>query len=186
MRRLTSLLLPIVLTLSFGLSCLGQSIRFIPIHFHSDPEVGSTRAQADNQIKNLNQIYSDQNTPFRFTIHSIDNEPIRKGGAGDLNVYVHEIPTRPFYVLAYATWPWNYKKEPELDGIHLRPLVADSGVVLAHEIGHWLGIYHDSVPLRYGIPNCMDTPKMETTDKRCYFNSEQLETMRVNYDLYRK
>jgi pregnancy-associated plasma protein-A len=73
-------------------------------------------------------------------------DALHLGVATDLNVYTCE-PTR---FLGRATFPWSYAGSPLEDGVimHYRVLPGGSdpnfntGEVLAHETGHWMGLYH--------------------------------------------
>lgn len=71
---------------------------------------------------------------------------LRLGSATDLNVYTCE-PTRFF---ALSAFPWLYAKSPYDDGVILHHSIMlggshpvfNSGEVLVHEVGHWMGLYH--------------------------------------------
>lgn len=71
---------------------------------------------------------------------------LRLGSATDLNVYTCE-PTR---FLGRSTFPWLYANSPFDDGVILHHSVMlggsdpvfNSGEVLVHETGHWMGLYH--------------------------------------------
>ena len=57
-----------------------------------------------------------------------------------LNVYTANVDTG-----GYATFPWDYKKSPMLDGVVVdyRAFTEGKYVDMAiHEIGHWLGLLH--------------------------------------------
>ncbi|KAH8927052.1 zincin [Atractiella rhizophila] len=76
---------------------------------------------------------------------------LRTGGPGDLNLYTVAFRDGGLNgLLGYATFPWDYQTAPELDGVVYRfdtgPGGAgapfDEGKTLAHEAGHWLGLFH--------------------------------------------
>jgi hypothetical protein len=80
---------------------------------------------------------------------------LRVGGISTLNVYVTDIiPPKNQNVkgkiLGFATFPFTYRMQPTMDGIVLNYRVVPGsdvpnynvGHVLAHETGHWLGLFH--------------------------------------------
>ncbi|HEX4977327.1 MAG TPA: zinc metalloprotease [Nocardioides sp.] len=69
----------------------------------------------------------------------------RLGGADALNIWLVD-----FAYLGIATFPWDYEKQPSVDGVrvHWDSLPGGSinnynlGETATHEVGHWLGLYH--------------------------------------------
>nr|AYM52252.1 metalloprotease MEP1 [Cystobacter sp.] len=123
-----------------------------------------TDAQIASQISVLNAAYS--NTPFKFTLASTDRTTnsqwytcsggacekkmkaaLRKGGAGDLNVYSNNMGQG---LLGWATFPSSYTSNPTNDGVVVlysslpggTAAPYNEGDTLTHEAGHWLGLYH--------------------------------------------
>jgi hypothetical protein len=91
-------------------------------------------------------------------------ENLRRGGPETLNIY-SAAPSDG--VLGYAYFPWDFMRDPALDGVvilfetlpqgSLPPY--DEGDTLVHEVGHWLGLFH-SFQGRCGSQNdtISDTP----------------------------
>jgi hypothetical protein len=128
-----------------------------------------TDTQIANQIAVLNKTFSggeDKVNPltdsgFRFTLAGTDRffndqrhkdrqsttyrAQTRKGGKNALNIWLVD-----FSYLGIATFPWDYAKNPKIDGIrvHFDSLPGGSianytlGETATHEAGHWFGLYH--------------------------------------------
>ncbi|KAH8927054.1 zincin [Atractiella rhizophila] len=76
---------------------------------------------------------------------------LRRGGAGDLNLYTVAFRGSGLNgLLGYATFPWDYQAAPQFDGVVYRfdtgpggaAAPFNTGKILAHEAGHWLGLLH--------------------------------------------
>ncbi|GAX16430.1 hypothetical protein FisN_19Lu007 [Fistulifera solaris] len=73
---------------------------------------------------------------------------LRKGDATTLNVYWTDFMI--LKIAGYSTFPSTYWRKPKLDGVVMRVGVCvggsiteySKGAMLAHEVGHWLGLYH--------------------------------------------
>ncbi|MGI8328604.1 zinc metalloprotease [Actinomadura scrupuli] len=149
----------------------------IPVYFHvlySGKKGTVSTWRMNKQIEVLNASYAGKtggyNTHFSFYLKGKSwtnnakwyNNPLpaseggyekafktalHKGGAGSLNIYTGNLGDQ---LLGYATFPWNYKKSPKLDGVvvHTGSLPGNSiknynkGYSATHEVGHWLGLYH--------------------------------------------
>jgi hypothetical protein len=69
----------------------------------------------------------------------------RKGGKKSLNIWLVD-----FSYLGIATFPWDYAKNPSIDGIRVQWDSLPGGDIThfnlgktaSHEAGHWLGLYH--------------------------------------------
>ncbi|KAG9076427.1 hypothetical protein FS749_011802 [Ceratobasidium sp. UAMH 11750] len=72
---------------------------------------------------------------------SIMKTMLRQGDVTTLNVYTVAISEKN--VNGRGTFPRDYSRYPELDGIIIRPsTVRRNRKTLTHEVGHWLGLYH--------------------------------------------
>ena len=143
----------------------------VPVYFHvvtDDAGVGNVSDTAlSEQISVMNiafaggQASGAANTNYRFTLAGIDRTAntawynagintadeiamktaLHQGSADDLNIYI-----KLSDVGGYSTFPWGYAAKPLEDGIvapaSALPGGAYSGEGMAHEAGHWLGLYH--------------------------------------------
>ena len=156
----------------------------IPVYFHemlSSSGAGNvSRPQLDAQLAVLNQTYgsADANEPagatapdtgVRFVFGGADEyknntwhtdkqstqyrSRTRLGGKNALNIWLVD-----FNYLGIATFPWDYARNPGVDGIRVQynslprssspapgyQAIAnyDLGETATHEVGHWLGLYH--------------------------------------------
>jgi hypothetical protein len=143
----------------------------IPTYVHvmasSTGEGDVTDRQISDQIAVLNKTYgggeSREAADTRYTFQLVDTEryyndlwhldrqsnvyrsQTRMGGANALNIWLVD-----FAYLGIATFPWDYEKQPGIDGIrvHWDSLPGGSinnynlGETATHEAGHWLGLYH--------------------------------------------
>ena len=143
----------------------------IPVYVHvmaaKDGTGDVTNQQIADQIAVLNRTYAGQessaaaDTAFTFTLAGTDRfynntwhrdgssskyrKATRQGGANALNMWLVD-----FSYLGIATFPWDYRKNPGVDGVrvHWDSLPGGSiasynlGETATHEVGHWLGLYH--------------------------------------------
>ena len=143
----------------------------IPVHVHVMRTASGgddvTDAQIAQQIDVLNKTYAGQesttaaSTGFTFVLagtYRYDNSTwnrdgsstryrsqTRKGGANALNIWLVD-----FSYLGVATFPWDYARNPAVDGVRVQysSLPGGStanfnlGETATHEVGHWLGLYH--------------------------------------------
>jgi len=148
----------------------------IPVYFHVINQ-GSGIENGDipdhmlrAQIRVLNESFSGgtggAGTAFRFELAGITRtynpewfnmtygslaerrakSALRMGGANALNFYT----TNGGGYLGWATFPWSYNGQPNMDGVvclysslpggDLEPY--NEGDTGTHEVGHWLGLYH--------------------------------------------
>jgi Pregnancy-associated plasma protein-A len=152
--------------------------RNIPVYFHVITQGSGaangvlTTAQLDAQIKVLNDSYGGKtggaasaftfyragvdttlnadwfnNTSPGSTEESAMKSKLRKGGSNALNFYTANLAGG---LLGWATFPWDYKSSPAMDGVVILYSSLPGGSAAnynlgdtgTHEIGHWLGLYH--------------------------------------------
>ncbi len=143
----------------------------VPVYVHVMRDAAGngdvTDTQISQQIAVLNTTFAGQessaaaNTGFSFTLagtfrynnnqwhkdkqSSSYRKQTRKGGANALNIWLVD-----FAYLGIATFPWDYDRNPGIDGIrvHFDSLPGGSianfnlGETATHEAGHWFGLYH--------------------------------------------
>ena len=149
----------------------GSTGAAIPVYVHvmaaSDGSGNVTRSRIDRQIDVLDKTFGGQestaaaDTGFSFSLAGVDRfyndtwhkdgasakyrKQTRKGGANALNIWLVD-----FKYLGIATFPWDYTRQPGIDGIRVHHdslpggSIAnyDLGETATHEAGHWLGLYH--------------------------------------------
>ncbi|WP_410792270.1 zinc metalloprotease [Kribbella sp. C-35] len=143
----------------------------VPVYVHVMRDASGngdvTDTQITQQIDVLNKTYGGQessqaaNTGFTFTLAGVnkyDNnqwhkdkqsstyrKKTRQGGKNALNIWLVD-----FAYLGIATFPWDYARQPGIDGIRVQYTSLpggsatnyDLGETATHEAGHWLGLYH--------------------------------------------
>ena len=102
------------------------------------PTPGSrSRSPASSRFNNNTWHQDKSSTTYR--------KATRQGGANALNIWLVD-----FKYLGIATFPWDYAKNGDIDGIrvHYASLPGgaianyDRGETATHEVGHWFGLYH--------------------------------------------
>jgi hypothetical protein len=143
----------------------------IPVYVHvmagSSGQGDVTDGQIADQIDVLNATYAGAessaaaNTGFTFSLAGTDRyyndtwhqdrssrtyrAQTRRGGANALNIWLVD-----FAYLGIATFPWDYGRDPAVDGIRVQysslpggdATNYNYGETATHEAGHWLGLYH--------------------------------------------
>jgi hypothetical protein len=143
----------------------------VPVYVHvmaaEDGSGNVTDRQVRRQIAVLNNTFAGgesstaADTRFSFVLAGTDRyfnnvwhkdhssstyrKATRQGGADALNIWLVD-----FKLLGVATFPWDYAKNGDVDGIrvHYASLPGgdianyDKGETATHEAGHWLGLYH--------------------------------------------
>jgi hypothetical protein len=138
----------------------------IDVHFqvlHDGREGDLPLSQINRQLNVMNQGFAGSGFTFETaSVTRTDNaawfsdpsgneaamkSALRKGDAGDLNVYLADLGDS---LLGWATFPSWYTEEPSMDGVvvHYESLPGgaianyNEGDTATHEVGHWLGLYH--------------------------------------------
>ena len=118
-----------------------------------------TNRQIDRQVAVLNSDFSGTDYSFDLVSTTRYNNTTwhkdrqsstyraltREGGANALNIWLVD-----FKYLGIATFPWDYARKGEIDGIRVNfdSLPGGSitnfnlGGTATHEAGHWFGLYH--------------------------------------------
>jgi pregnancy-associated plasma protein-A len=143
----------------------------VPVYVHVMRDAAGngdvTNTQITQQIDVLNKTFGGQesssaaNTGFTFTLagtyrYNNNNwhkdkqsatyrKQTRKGGANALNIWLVD-----FAYLGIATFPWDYARNPGVDGIRVQYTSLPGGTATnynlgetaTHEAGHWFGLYH--------------------------------------------
>jgi hypothetical protein len=139
----------------------------VNVHFHiiTDGYHGNIDdLTIDKQMRVLNRLFELRGLAFNLaSVERIANQQwfsdcdkssvekkikgaLRRGTAVDLNIYT----CAPERFLGLSAFPWDYENAPILDGIILHYGVLpggwvepfNTGKVLVHEAGHWMGLYH--------------------------------------------
>jgi hypothetical protein len=143
----------------------------VPVYVHVMADANGvgdvTDAQITQQIAELNQDYAGGEssaasyTGFTFSLAGVNRyfnntwhkdrqstayrAQTRQGGANALNIWLVD-----FSYLGIATFPWDYSKNPGIDGIRVNYTSLpggsatnfNQGKTASHEAGHWFGLYH--------------------------------------------
>jgi hypothetical protein len=143
----------------------------VPVYIHVMRDAAGngdvTDSQITQQIAVLNKTFGGgessaaANTGFTFSLagtfrynntqwhqdkqSSTYRKQTRKGGANALNIWLVD-----FGYLGIATFPWDYNRQPGIDGIRVQytslPGGSETnynlGETATHEAGHWFGLYH--------------------------------------------
>lgn len=124
-----------------------------------------TQTDVQNQIDALNVAYAPTGISFTLastsftnnldwflhTPGSIDERNMKLALGADsrefLNIYTTGLTFTG--LLGYATFPWNLRRAPELDGVVVSfdsvpggSFPYDEGDTAVHEVGHWAGLFH--------------------------------------------
>lgn len=143
----------------------------IPTYVHvmagTDGHGDVTDEQIKAQIAVLNRTYSGSesrfaaDTTFTFELAGVTRyaddrwhrdrqsrgyrSATRVGGPETLNIWLVD-----FVYLGIATFPWDYERDPAVDGVRVHwgtlpggPVkYYNEGKTATHEVGHWLGLFH--------------------------------------------
>lgn len=150
------------------------------------------RGKFSGKLKKRYQDYVSRacKTNIVFELHDIKNKELKTFTTINTKILNHEIKfigspknntEKYFYhiwiidawdkLLGYSTFPWNFDKNPEFDGVVINKNIFDNksnnpkynrGTTLTHETGHWLGLYHTFNSKNDG---CLDTIKTQKPSK---------------------
>ncbi|KAJ3482202.1 hypothetical protein NLI96_g7148 [Meripilus lineatus] len=104
-------------------------------------------------VVNVQRIPVDYRTLHSFAFNTNPERQLkqryRRGGPETLNIYtVGNNPNNPY--AGWATFPRDYSYDPSNDGIVYiydylpggSAVGSNTGKIMAHEVGHWVGLYH--------------------------------------------
>ena len=141
----------------------------IPVYVHqirSTTGTGTiTSSQVSQQITVLNNAYAGSGFGFNLVGQDITvnnswsaagpgtaaetqmKTALRQGGKNTLNIYTNNMGGG---LLGWATFPSDYTRSPNLDGIVIlysslpggSAVPYNLGDTATHEVGHWMGLYH--------------------------------------------
>lgn len=107
---------------------------------------------AGYSFKLTNVTYVDRPDWFSRSYDASETEDMKKAlrqgdGAKALNIYSVNFNDG---TLGFATFPWDYSKDPKADGVVVQFNTVpgggmsnyNGGRTVTHEVGHWLGLYH--------------------------------------------
>jgi hypothetical protein len=170
----------------------------VPVYVHVMADAKGngnvTNTQISQQIAVLNKTYAGRestaasNTGFTFTLAGVDRffnttwhkdkssttyrSQTRRGGANALNMWLVDFEP----VLGIATFPWDYARQPRIDGIRVQYSTLPGGSethfnlgeTATHEAGHWFGLFHT---FQGGCTNpndeVRDTPAQSSPSSGC-------------------
>ncbi|KAG6814979.1 hypothetical protein H0H87_006088 [Tephrocybe sp. NHM501043] len=103
------------------------------------------------QVAGINRYHTDYNTLHSVTMQNDYQikRSLRKGNSPQiLNIYT--VGTGPSGYAGWSSFPWDYQANPVADGIIYDYTYLpgsnragyNTGKVLAHEVGHWTGLFH--------------------------------------------
>jgi hypothetical protein len=149
------------------------AIATIPVAFHVvyiDQGFGFTfgllsQADVQNQIDALNAAFAPSGISFTLAQTSFTNNQewflhapgtvaernMKLALGADSSKFLNIYSTGATFtgLLGYATFPWNRRRAPELDGVVISydsipggTFPYDEGDTAVHEVGHWCGLYH--------------------------------------------
>ncbi|EUC55921.1 metallopeptidase family M84 protein [Rhizoctonia solani AG-3 Rhs1AP] len=92
--------------------------------------------------------FDNVDTKGNSTLAATMKNTLHVGAAKDLNIY--SVGFTNAKLGGFATFPWWYVRAPKLDGVVFKwnttpggsRVNYNQGKILAHEVGHWAGLYH--------------------------------------------
>lgn len=128
------------------------------------------------QVQDVRRVPAANSTMHGAAIGNAVEAQLKAYRVGDvrtLNIYT--VGQGPSGLAGWASFPWDYQHNPQNDGVLMdygylpggRQAAYNTGRIMAHEIGHWAGLFHTFQGGCYGGDYVEDTPPEASAAAGC-------------------